>query len=148
MSTPAREPSCALQTVDEAPLNVSKSTKHIVTSLKSETNLNTSTWPLTFLGDPTRPSPKAPEDPLTHETKGEVKAILIRDFCHEKIDGFRRELKNRWTTDQIFTVLDNLLPIPPFKTWQSRPLYHKAAFLYWPVLYQRSQLILACLHKA
>ena len=147
MSIPAQEASCALQPVDEAPQNFSKSTNHKVTGLTSESNLRTSIWPLTFLGDPTRPPPKAPEDPLTPETKREVQAILIRNYYHEKIDEFRRELKNRWTTDQIFPVLDSLPPIPPFKTWQLRPLYHKAAFLYWPVLGQHSQLILACFHK-
>ena len=85
--------------IDETPLNVSKSNNHKVTGLTSKSNLGT--WPLTFKRDPTRPPPKAPEDPLTHETKMKVKAILILYYYHEKIDEFRREVKNRWTTDQI-----------------------------------------------
>ena len=116
-----------------------------MTRLTWESNL--STWPSTFLGDAARPSPKALEDPLIHETKREVKAILIRDYYHEKIDEFRRKLKNRWTTDQVFPTIDGLPPITPFKTWQLRLIYYEAVSLYWLVLGQRSQLILACFQK-
>ena len=145
MSTPAREPSWALRPMDEPPLSVCRSDYQKATGLTSESN--SSTWPLSFLGDPTRPTPKAPEDRLTHETKMEVQAMLIRGYYHERIDEFRRDLKNLWTTNQTSLVLESLPPSPPLKAWQLRSLYHKAAVLYWPVSGQRRQLILACFHK-
>ena len=127
MSPPAQEASCALESGDEAALDVSKSTNHTVAGLRPDSCLSLPTWLWTLFGDPNRPPSKAPEDPLTHETKMEVKAILIRDYYHNKIDDYRHKLKHSWTTDEIFPILDSCAPIPPFKTWQLSLLYHNAS---------------------
>ena len=127
MSTSAREPPCTLQPSDEARLSANKVINDRVTRLASQL------------------SPKAPEGSLTHDIKSDVKALLITRYHEDAIDEFRREIKNRWTSNQVFPVLDTLPPAPFFKPSQLKSLHHKATILYWPASGRCSTLILCLL---